>query len=49
MPMVLSYGRYDWYQQWEGDIAVGLQDREEVIILEETHSSISNLFNNEPK
>lgn len=49
MPMVLCYGRDHRHQQREGDIAVCLEDRQEVIVLEETHSSISNLFNNEPK
>ena len=49
MPMVLCYRGDHRYQQRERDIAVGLQDGEEVIILEETHRSIGNLLNNEPK
>lgn len=41
--MVLSKVDNNWHKHWECLVLVGLQDIEEIIILEEAHRSISNL------
>lgn len=43
MPMVFSEVNDDWNQHWESFLFVVLKDIEEVVILEEAHSSIGNL------
>ncbi len=43
VPMVLSQVNDDWNKHWEGLLLVGLQDVQEVVILEEAHGSIGNL------
>jgi hypothetical protein len=43
VPMVVSQVDNNWHQHWEGLVLVGLQNVEEVIVLEEAHSSVSNL------
>ena len=41
--MVLSEVHDDWNQHGEGFLLVGLQDIEEVVVLEETHGPVGNL------
>ena len=41
--MVFSEVNDDWNQHWESFLFVVLKDIEEVVILEEAHSSIGNL------
>lgn len=41
--MIFSNGGDDGYQKRERDVSVGLQDSEEVVVLEETHRSVCNL------
>lgn len=43
MPMVLSKVYNDWNKHWECLLFISLEDVEEVVILEEAHSSISHL------
>lgn len=43
MPVCVSNLGDDWHQEWECECLVTLQDCEEVVILKETHGSISHL------
>ncbi len=43
MPMLLSKMADHRHQHWEDLVLVRSQDRQEIIILKEAHSSISNL------
>ena len=43
VPMVLSKFNDDWYEDWEGLFLVSLENVEEVVILEEAHSTVSYL------
>ena len=43
MPMVLSQVHNNWDKHWEGFLFVGFKNVEEIVILKEAHSSISNL------
>ena len=43
MPVVLSQVHNDRNEHWESLLLVGLEDVQEVIVLEEAHSSIGNL------
>ena len=41
--MVLGKINNDRHKHWEGLVLVGLQDVEEVVVLEEAHGAVSNL------
>ena len=41
--MVVSQVYDDWHQHGEGLVLISLQDVQEVVILEEAHSTVSNL------
>ena len=43
MPMVFGQVNDDWHEHWEGLLFVGLENIQEIVILEEAHSSIGNL------
>jgi len=43
VPMVLCKVHDDWHQHWESLLFIGLQNVQEIIILEEAHGSIGNL------
>jgi hypothetical protein len=43
VPVVISKINDDWDEHWEGLILVSLENVQEIIILEEAHSSIGNL------
>ena len=41
--MVLGYSGYHRHQQREGDVAVGLEDCQEVVVFEEAHRAVCDL------
>ena len=43
VPVILSKINDDWNKHWEGLLFVGLKDVQEVVVLEEAHSSVSYL------
>ena len=43
MPVVLGEVDDDWHEHWEGLLLVGLQNVQEVVVLEEAHGPIGHL------